>query len=303
MSMTDTTDEQIFDARFLGRLRALFFKLRKRRTLRKKGAQPTPSAGFTREFKDHRSYTSGDDFRSVDWRLYARLEKLFIRIFEEVQEFHVHILIDRSLSMAEPFGEKRLTALRAAAALTYLALVSQHRVSILSLGESVRRELPPLKGQGNIHEVLGHLAGMTFGGETDLVGCLQRFQPGRDRRGIVFLITDLLGRSPELAQGALKHATIWPTETHLIHVLAPQEMRPELEGELQLVDVETQEIRRMWLTRADLDKYEAAFQTYLDGLEESCARRRIDYLRWRTDHSFEEMFLALLMRGSALSGK
>ena len=296
-------ESEIFDARFLGRLRALFFKLRKRRKLRKKGSQASPAAGFTREFKDHRHYTSGDDFRAIDWRLFARLERLFIRVFEEIQEFHVHILIDRSGSMSEPFAEKRVTALRLAASLTYLGLASEHRVSLHALGGGLERLMPPLKGQGSIHEVLRVLTALEFGGATDLVGALRQFRPTRDRRAIVFVLSDLLGQEPELSEQALRQATTWPAETHAIHILDPREMRPDLDGELQLIDVETHETRRLWLTRRDLDRYEENFRRFADGLEASCLRRQIDYLRWPTDQSFEEGFLALLMRGSALAGK
>ena len=296
-------ESEIFDARFLGRLRALFFKLRKRRKLRKKGSQASPAAGFTREFKDHRHYTSGDDFRSIDWRLFARLERLFIRVFEEIQEFHVHILIDRSGSMSEPFAEKRVTALRLAAALTYLGLASEHRVSLHALAGGMERLMPPLKGQGSIHEVLRVLTALEFGGATDLVGALRQFQPTRDRRAIVFVLSDLLGHEPELSEQALRQATTWPAETHVIHILDQREMRPDLDGELQLIDVETHETRRLWLTRRDLDRYEENFRRFADDLEASCLRRQIDYLRWPTDQSFEEGFLALLMRGSALAGK
>ncbi|HEX8295066.1 MAG TPA: DUF58 domain-containing protein [Chthoniobacteraceae bacterium] len=298
-----TSETELFDPRFLGRLRALFFRLRKRRGLRKKGVQNSPSAGFTREFKDHRHYTTGDDFRAIDWRVFARLERLFIRVFEEVQEFHVHILIDTSRSMAEPFGEKRITALRLAAALAFLGLASQHRVSLLTLTDKTVRLLPPLKGEGHIHEVLQMLAALPFSGETDLVAGLRQFRPTRDRRGIVFLLSDLLGDAPEHSGQAIQQATSWPAETHIIHLLDPREMTPDLEGELQLVDVETQEARRMWLTRRDLELYAENFRRFADDLEASCLRRQIDYLRWLTDASFEEAFLGLLMRGSALAGK
>lgn len=298
-----TSEAELFDPRFLGRLRALFFRLRKRRALRKKGAQNSPTAGFTREFKDHRHYTKGDDFRAIDWRVFARLERLFIRIYEEVQEFHVHILIDTSRSMAEPFGEKRLAALRLAAALAFLGLASQHRVSLLTLTDKTARLLPPLKGEGHIHEVLRMLSALEFSGETDLVGALRQFRPTRDRRGIVFVLSDLFGNAPERSGEAVQLATSWPAETHVIHVLDPREITPDLEGELQLVDVETHEVRRMWLTRRDVETYTANFRRFVDDLEASCLRRQIDYMRWSTDRSFEEGFLALLMRGSALAGK
>ena len=160
-----------------------------------------------------------------------------------------------------------------------------------------------LKGQGSIHEVLRMLTAIEFGGATDLVGALRQFRPTRDRRAIVFLLSDLLGQEPQLSEQALRQATSWPAETHVIHILDPHEMRPDLEGELQLLDVETHETRRMWLTKRDLDRYEENFRIFADGIEASCLRRQIDYLRWPTDQSFEDGFLALLMRGSALAGK
>ncbi len=295
-------NEELFDAKFLGRLRSLFFKLRKRRQLQKQGQQATPSAGFTREFKDHRSYVPGDDFRTIDWRLYARMEKPFIRIFEEVQEFHVHILVDRSASMADPFSEKRVTALRVAAALSYLSLLSQHRVSVYSLSDDLRRESQPLKGQGHIHDVLKQLGDMSFGGVTNLIEGLKQFRPGRDRRGLVFLVSDLFGRSPEESTEALLQATRWPAETHVIHVLHPFEMQPDLQGEIRLLDVETSEVRRIWLTKRELARYANAFEEFMEGLHRFCMRRQIDYFPWTTDQTFEDAFVELLSRGSALAG-
>ncbi|MBM4037508.1 MAG: DUF58 domain-containing protein [Planctomycetes bacterium] len=295
-------EAELFDPKFLSRLRALFFKLRKRRQLRKKGLQATPAAGFTREFKDHRHYTAGDDYRAIDWRLFARHERLFIRIFEEVQEFHIHILLDRSRSMYEPHAEKRSTALRLAVALAYLGLIGQHRVSLLTLGPDARREMPPLKGQGHVHALLQCLTALEFDSVTDLVASLRQFRPGRDRRGIVFIISDLFGRLPEESWDALSRTIAWPAETHVIHVLHPHEMQPNLEGETQLIEVETAESRRIWLTRRELEAYARAFGDYRDALERSCMRRQINYVAWATDQPFEEMFLGLLARGSALAG-
>jgi uncharacterized protein (DUF58 family) len=295
-------ESDLFNAEFLGRLRTLFFKLRKRRQLQRRGIHPTPAAGFTREFKDHRRYTAGDDYRAIDWRLYARLDKPFIRIFEEVQEFHVHILLDRSRSMLEPYSDKRITTLRVAAALAYLALLSQHRVSVLSLGDALRRETQPLKGQGHVHELLTQLAALEFAGTTDLTGSLRQFRPSRDRRGLVFIVSDLFGHSPEVATEALLQATRWPAETHVIQVLHPQEMRPEIEGEIRLIDVETREVRRIWMTKRELARYAAAFKEFMEGIRRFCMVRQIDYFPWTTDQAFEDTFLGLLSRGSALAG-
>ena len=300
--------EGLFDPQFLAQLRLLFFKLRKRQRLQRTGPQATSAAGTSREFKDHRPYFPGNDYRAIDWRLFARLERLFVRVFEEVQEFHVHVLLDTSRSMAEPHREKRVVALRLASALTYLSLLNQHRVSILSLSDEVSRLLPPLKGPGHIHGVLERLGALEFALPTDLEGCLARFRPGSDRRGVVFLISDLFGTAPEAAETALQRARSWPAETHVIHVVHPREANPalaarELVGEVLLEEVETREQRRFWLTRADLERCAAAFDRFQEGIERLCARQEMNYLAWATDQPFEARFLALLERGTALAGK
>ncbi len=294
--------EALFDPEFLGKLRALFLRLRKRRQLKKKGIQATPATGFTREFKDFRHYTKNDDYRAIDWRLYARLEKLFIRLYEETQEFHVHIVLDTSESMSSPHREKRLDALKLGVALGYLGLVSQHRVTYYSMAEKVTNPMPPLKGQGNIQKIIDYLSGLEFGGVTDLEACFTGFRPSRSRFGIIFVVTDMFGRDPGSAPEALRRTGSWPGEVHLIQTYHPLEAAPELDGEVELVDVETSETRRMWFTKRERKRYEQAFAAYLDVVERECLSRQVDYLRWPTGQPFEDMFLELLSRGSALAG-
>jgi uncharacterized protein (DUF58 family) len=296
------TQDDLFDAEFLDRLRALFLRLRKRKQLRRKGFQATPATGFTREFKDFRHYTPRDDFRSIDWRLYARLDRLFIRLYEEIQEFHVHIVVDTSGSMSEPFPEKRLIGLKLAVALAYMGLVSHHRVSLHTMGSELGTPPPPLKGQGSFQRVLDFARDLKFGGLTHLERCFEGFQPGRRRYGIIFVISDLFGRDPDEAREAIRHASAWPGEVHLIQVYHPQEEKPDLEGEIELFDVETREQRRLWFTPGDRERYERRFQQFLHDIEAGCQSRQIDYQRWRSDAPFDELFLDLLSRGSALAG-
>ncbi len=304
MSETNTTapKEELFDADFLDRLRALFLRLRKRKQLRRRGLQSTPATGFTREFKDFRHYTPKDDYRSIDWRLYARLDRLFVRLYEEIQEFHVHIVVDTSGSMMEPFPEKRLTSLKLAVALGYMGLVGHHRVSMYSLNEKIADPLPPMKGQGSLQRVLDFARELKFGGLTDLNRCFEGFQPERRRYGIIFVISDLYGRDIAEAREAIRHVSAWPGEVHIIQIFHPWEERPDVEGEIELLDVETQELRRLWFTTRDRERYEQNYQTFLNDIEKSCQSRQVDYQRWRTDFPFDEMFLDLLSRGSALAG-
>lgn len=294
-------DDSLFDAEFLGRLRRLFFRLRKRRRLQRRGVQPTPSASQSREFKDHRPYTTRDDYRSIDWRLFARLERLFVRLYEDIQEFHVHILIDRSRSMAEPWSGKRRVALRAALALAYLGLANQHRVSLLSVDSSVRRELRPVKGQGQIHELIRRLEILPFDGVTNLREAFGAFRPARDRRGIVFFLSDLFGRDLDDATDALRQAAAWPAETHVVQIVDPRDAEPDLDGEFSLRDAETGEERRVYLGARERAACEAAFRDFCDQIETACLARRMNYLRWNTTDDFEAAFLELLARGSALA--
>lgn len=294
-------ETELFNPDFLKRLRVLFFRLRKKHKLKHKGSQKTVSAGHTREFKDRRSYVHGDDYREIDWNLFARHGKLFIRLFEEIQEFHVHLILDTSGSMIEPYSEKRLVSLRLIAALAYLALLNQHRVSILSLSDHLRYELSNLKGQGHIHNIISQLISLDFKGLTDLEGSFRRFHPSRDRRGLVFIVSDLFGKSPEVSERIIKESISWSAETHILHVLDPREIGPKLTGECQLVDVESGEKRKFWFTKREMMKYKASFGKYLEDVEKACTVKRVNYVRCITDHSFEEMFLSLLARGNALA--
>ncbi len=294
--------EDLFDATFLDRLRTLALRLRKRRALMKRGMQSTPATGFTREFKDYRHYTAKDDFRAIDWRLYARLEKLFVRLYEEVQELHVHIVVDTSGSMARPFPEKKRQASRFAVALAYLGLSGQHRVSLYSMNEGVRQELPPLRGQGNIEKFIQTVGKWEYGGFTDLEKCFAEFRPSRQRYGIIFVISDFFGREFGTAVEAVNRAAGWPGETHFVQVIHPWEQRPELEGEVELADVETGEKRRFWITRREVKLYTEMFDAFSENLNNACASRQIDFFRCASDEPFEDRFLTLLTRGSALAG-
>ncbi len=300
--MPTNTPEDLFDAAFLDRLRVLALRLRKRRQLMRRGAQSSPATGFTREFKDYRHYTPREDYRAIDWRLYARLDKLFVRLYEETQELNLHLLIDTSASMAEPFSEKRRQALRFTVALAYLALSAQQRVSVYSMDGSVRQELPPLRGQGNIEKVIQAVLRLKFDAVTNLRRCFEEFRPGRQRFGVIFVISDFFGSEIGSAAEAVGRVAAWPGECHFLQIVHPQEREPELHGEYELTEVETGEKRRFWLTKRDAERYTATFDAFCDHLARECATHRIDYMQVSTQDAFEERFLDLLVRGSALAG-
>ena len=268
----------------------------------RRGSQSTTATGFTREFKDYRHYTPGEDYRGIDWRLYARLDKLFVRLYEETQELNLHILVDTSGSMVSPFSEKRKQALRFAVALAYLGLSGQQRVSLYSMNDGIKVELPPLRGQGNIEKIIQSVLRFSFGGLTNLEKCFEDFRPTRQRFGVIFVISDFYGRDVTTAVEAVNRAAGWPGESHFLQVFHPGERAPDIEGEVELAEVETGERRRFWITKKEVQRYTEAFDAFVANLERACISRQIDFLQARTDEPFEERFLELLTRGVALAG-
>lgn len=295
-------EDDLLDAAFLDRLRALFVQLRRRRRQRKQGAQQAPAAGHTREFKDHRHYSRGDDWRAIDWRLYARLDKLFIRVFEEIQELHVHVLLDRSASMIEPYPAKRREALRLTVGLGFLALANNHRLSFHTLGDDCHRELPPLKGQGHVQALVDRCRAIPFAGSGDLDAALARFRAGADRRGVAFVITDGLGSDPSRTTEALRRLGAWPGETHVVRIADPAEAEPAPAGELLLEAVEGGERRRIWLTATEQQQYRDRYRAWADEVERSCTASSMVCSTWSTAIPFDTQFVDLLSRGDALSG-
>ena len=292
--------EDLFDSAFIERLRMLALRLRKRRELMKRGSQSTPATGVTREFKDYRHYTPKEDYRAIDWRLYARLGKLFVRLYEETQELNLHIIIDTSNSMASPHAEKRKQALRFAVALAYLGLSGQQRVNLYTMCGTLKQELPPLRGQGQMDKVMSAVSRLSFGGITDLERCFNEFRPTRQRYGVIFVISDFFGRDAETAPDAVARAAVWPGESHFVQIYHPSERAPEIDGEVELAEVETGERRRFWLTKKDVARYTEAFDAFADNLSKSCASRQIDFVQCKADEPFEERFLELLTRGTML---
>lgn len=297
--MTATETEELFDPAFLATLKRLFARLRRRRTARVRGDRQSPSLGSSKEFKDRRSYVAGDDFRTIDWRCYARLDRLFVRLYEDIREYHVHLLIDTSASMREPYAGKRRIALRAAAAVAYLALEHHHRVSFHSIGDGVHRLLPPLKGPGQIHRVLDHLPGVAFGGGGAVADALRRFQP-RGGGALCYVFSDLLDADPDAITDALTRFGTRLPDAWLVHILDPRECATDLEGSVLLADAETGERRRVFLGRHERDAYRSVVARWLDAIAETARARRIGHLRWLTDEPFEARLLALLEHGQAL---
>ncbi|MEM7396584.1 MAG: DUF58 domain-containing protein [Verrucomicrobiota bacterium] len=160
----ETNRHDLFDTEFLDSLRHLSLRLRRRRSLHRQGSETAGASGATKEFRDFRSYAPMDDVRSIDWGVYARLEKLVIRLYEDLQEVPVTIAIDVSHSMAAPHAEKQRLTLRIAVALAYLGALNQHRVSVFSMEAGLTPVLSPFKNGAAVNHLIEALVALPFGG-------------------------------------------------------------------------------------------------------------------------------------------
>src|SRR5262245_47326379 len=242
-----------FDESTLRKLDQLSLVASRVRAGQMKGERRSVKRGTSIEFADYRDYVRGDDLRRVDWNVFARLERPFIKLFEEEEDLAVHVILDASRSMnwpadgQTPAGQEGETArdrnklkfgVRLAAALGHVALAAGDRltVTVVAGGGVPTTRFGPARGRGRTGRLLKFLDGLAAEGPTDLDNALRNYAITTDRAGLAFVITDLF--SPGYQSG-LSSLQSKGHEVGLIHVLAPEEVDPPLAGDLQLIDVET----------------------------------------------------------------
>ena len=239
--------EPLFDDKFLRKIGRLSLVVHKRRSGQLKGERRSTKRGTSVEFADYRDYVKGDDLRRVDWNIYARLERPFVKLFEEEEDLSVHVLLDASRSMdwggegsTSPIN-KWIYARRVAAALGYIALSSGDRLTITFLQETNNGSRPPRFGptrsKGQTLTLLHFLGEQAAAGTTDLNRTLHDYALTARRPGLAILISDLF--SPGGYQEGLSALLAHGYEGMLLHILTPEEVNPPLIGDLKLVDVES----------------------------------------------------------------
>ena len=264
---------------------------------RMKGERRSPRKGRSVEFADFRNYAVGDDLRYVDWNAFARLDRLFLKLFVEEEDLYLHLLLDCSRSMA--FGEpsKLDYARRAAAALAYVALKSLDRVGMAAFCDGLKYHLPPTRGPGQAMRVFDWLEKIEAGGPTDLAAPVREYALRATRPGVAILISDFLHPGYEEGLRALLGRRF---EISVLHVMDEKELNPDLLGDLRLVDSETGEEREVTITPGLLRDYRRALDDFCDQVRGFCLRYGINYMRVSTAHPFEDLILRMLRRAGWL---
>ena len=283
----------LFDEAFLRRLEQLELASRRLTAGRMKGERRSVRRGQSVEFADYRNYSSGDDLRQLDWNVYARLERLFIKLFVEEEDVTVHVLVDASRSM--DFGEpnKLAFARRAAGALAYLGLAHLDRVSVAFLGEGRADMMRPVRSKARVFEVFRFLA-EPRGERLSGLAAAARDYAGRLRgRGPLILISDLM--DPGYSD-ALRDLAGTRCQLSVLHVLAPEELDPDVPPDARLVDNETG--HGIEVTGDDdlVDRYRTRLGEWQEELAAFCSRRGGAYVNVPSDLDLSDLLFDVLRR-------
>lgn len=257
----------------------------------------TTRTGSGIEFSDHRQYTPGDDFRYLDWNLYARHDELLLKRFQEEEDLHVYILLDCSRSMSSGVGAKFDLARQLAAALAYIALSDLDRVAITAFADGILHDFPLTRGKGRILTLMQWLSELQTGGETtSLSNLTTQFLRRSPRPGLALVISDFL--SPEGFETGLNMLRHHRFETSAIQLHDAQEANPRLLGDVEIQDIESGETRLLTVTEKSLQRYCEAFQKFLDSLKAYCVTHGVDCTIANTDVTFDQLVLNMLRGGS-----
>lgn len=261
-----------------------------------KGDRRSQKRGTSIEFADYRNYVRGDDLRRLDWNVYARLERPFIKLLEEEEDLAVHILVDGSASMDWPDGESEEQKLRyaliLAGALGHVALSSGDLTLVTLLRSEGNQRWGPYRGQQNSVRLLQFLEEGAAAGITDLNLSLQNYALRARRPGLLFVISDLL--SPSGYQEGVAALQARGYEVGLIHLLSPDEVEPPLAGDVKLIDVETGLDAEITLDVSTQRQYLARLQEWRTEIEGFCRGRGAHYIPLTTDFPWEKLILQTL---------
>jgi uncharacterized protein (DUF58 family) len=282
----------LFDESTLRKLSRLTLAASRVRPGVMKGERRSTRRGSSVEFADYRDYTPGDDLRRLDWNIYARLDRPFIKLLEEEEDLAVHLLVDASRSMDWGEGEqhKFRYAARLAAALGAIALGTGDRLSASALHAGRQADgFGPARGQAGLMRFLAFLEELKPSGATDLNAALRSYALGSHRPGLAVLISDLF--APGGWQEGLAQLQGRGFEVVLIHLLSPDEADPPLAGDLRLVDVETGQAQEVSLDGGMLSLYRKRLHAWQEEIQAFCRRRGIRCLAFTTAVPWEKLVL------------
>jgi uncharacterized protein (DUF58 family) len=289
-----TTSSALLSPELMAQLERLELVSRKIFRGRLKGERRSSRKGQSVEFADFRNYVPGDDLRFIDWNTYARLDRLFLKLFFEEEDLHFYALIDASLSMDFGTPTKLRYAKQLAAALGFVGLVRADRVRIETLGQPAARHAPVFRGRQSAWRMAQFLDTIEPNESGSLTTGVKNFCIRNPGKGIVVLISDLMDK-----QGydtALKYLLSQQMDVYVIQTLSAEEMHPEIKGDLKLVDCEDQDVAEISASVPLLQRYQKTLAAFVEGAREFCSRRGMNYLLAHNELPVDQLIASYLRK-------
>ena len=277
---------------FIRRLDTLYLLVRKILNGSLQADRKSHQKGTGITFADYAEYNYGDDYRAIDWRVYARTEELFIKLFEMEEDATIYILLDTSHSMQS----KLLPAKQLAAALGYIALNSMDRLITYSMADKIKPIHDPSRGKSAVLPFLKSLeATQTFGGDTQFTTCLKSLRARHSKKGMVLVISDFLypngfDEGLRLLQG-LKH------DVFCLQIHDPADLDCDWKGDVLLECVETKKTNKVTITKKEAGAYKKAIEEWNQDLKKSCLKRGIGLLQTTSLDDFEDTVSTIIRKG------
>lgn len=290
---------------FFSRLETLALNLKSNMTGYFGGKHLVSTYGQTVEFSDFREYQLGDDIRRIDWNLYSRFEKFFIKLFTDERQMQVQIFLDCSASMGKDDQPKGAYAVAAAAALGYLAVHNMDKVSFhLMKGEVSENPFGTIIGKNAFFRAISSLSEMNFDGETDVEKSVISCPDTGSNNGLSVIVSDFFTDSDW--KKAVDYLCYKNRQVLLLQVLSPEEVDPSYTGRVNLLDSEAVDLSdsknmKIKITRSMQKAYEEAYRDFTQDIRTFCSKRGVDYIPVRTDSQIERVLFGEMLKVGIMS--
>ena len=254
------------------------------------GMHSSPLKGSSVEFTDYRQYTKGDNLRNLDWKVFGKTDRYYIKQFEEETNLRVQVILDASGSMGYGSSVDGLTkyqyACRVASAFAYLVIKQQDSVGITVYDDKIRTHVPPRSGKRHLRVFLERLAENEPQNKTDTGKALHTLAEMISRRGLIVLMSDLFD-DPQAVFNAVAHFRKKMHDVILFQILDPVELELSIDRMAEFIDMETGEKLELDPSSARL-AYKQELQKFIDAARERCQVMNVDYRLVTTEQNFED---------------
>ncbi|MDU2265364.1 DUF58 domain-containing protein [Clostridium celatum] len=283
--------EKMFNEDFFKKLNKINMYINFKLSGGTQGGRKSKAKGVSVEFSDYREYAPGDDFRRIDWNAYGRFDKFFIKVFMEEREGVFNFFIDKSKSMDYGKDNKKNTALKIVAALSYIALNNLDRVNISTMNDGSLENIKTSTGNRGFQKILMDLEKIKFDGTTDLSSSIKK-RP-LSMRGISIVVSDFLNNEGlESLEDGLKYLAYKKQEIILVQVLCDEEINPDFNNEITLIDSETGENIKLSVTPALINEYKETLKIYNEKVEALAKKYGGKLISVNSSMNIEEIILS-----------